>query len=65
MTRRTRKFFGMIIFVSWIIIYAAAGMTVGAAVVATASPWVQIVFFIITGAIWVVPAAVIIKWMEK
>ena len=65
MNRRTRKFFGMIILVSWMVLYAAMGMTVGAAVVANAPGWVQIIFFIITGVLWVLPAALIIRWMEK
>ncbi|WP_316859602.1 DUF2842 domain-containing protein [uncultured Cohaesibacter sp.] len=65
MTQRTRKFFGMILLVSWVIFYAAVGMTIGAAVVANANGWVQILFFIVTGAIWVVPAGLIIRWMEK
>ncbi|PLW76700.1 DUF2842 domain-containing protein [Cohaesibacter celericrescens] len=65
MTKRTRKFIGMIILVAWIILYAAVGMTIGAAVVATAAPWIQIVFFVITGALWVFPAGLIIRWMEK
>ena len=65
MNRRTRKFFGMILLVSWIVIYAAIGMTLGAAVVASAPGWVQIIFFLITGTLWIVPAGLIIRWMEK
>ena len=65
MTRRTRKFIGMIILVSWIILYAAIGMTIGAVVVANAGGLAQILFFIVTGALWVVPAGFIIRWMEK
>ncbi|WP_321339444.1 DUF2842 domain-containing protein [uncultured Cohaesibacter sp.] len=65
MSQRTRKFFGMIMLVSWVVIYAAVGMTIGAAVVANASPLAQILFFLITGLIWIVPAGLIIRWMEK
>ncbi|MCT4657182.1 MAG: DUF2842 domain-containing protein [Cohaesibacter sp.] len=65
MTRRTRKFFGMLALVTLIVVYAAIGMTLGAVVVAKASGWVQILFFIITGALWVFPAGLIIRWMEK
>jgi len=65
MNKRTRKFIGMILLVTWIILYAAVGMTIGAAVVANASGWVQIIFFVISGALWVVPAGLIIRWMEK
>ncbi|SNY93112.1 Protein of unknown function [Cohaesibacter sp. ES.047] len=65
MNKRTRKFFGMIALVSLIVFYAAIGMTLGAVVVARAEPWMQILFFIVTGALWVIPAGLIIRWMEK
>ena len=65
MTPRTRKFFGMLALVSWVILYAAIGMTIGAAVVANTSALVQILFFLISGLIWIVPAGLIIRWMEK
>ncbi len=65
MTVRTRKFFGMLALVSWVIIYAAIGMVLGSVVVAKASGFVQILFFIVTGTLWIFPAAMIIRWMEK
>ena len=55
MTVRTRKFIGMLALVTLIVIYAAIGMTLGAVVVAKAPGWVQIIFFIVTGALWVFP----------
>ncbi|MCV6575020.1 MAG: DUF2842 domain-containing protein [Cohaesibacter sp.] len=64
MSIRTRKFIGMLALVTLIVVYAAIGMTLGAVVVAKAPGWVQIIFFIITGALWVFPAGLIIRWME-
>ncbi|MCV6546653.1 MAG: DUF2842 domain-containing protein [Cohaesibacter sp.] len=64
MSIRTRKFIGMLALVTLIVVYAAIGMTLGAVVVAKAAGWVQIIFFIITGALWVFPAGLIIRWME-
>lgn len=65
MTRRTRKFFGMIALVTLIVVYAAFAMTLGAVVVAKASGGIQMLFFLVTGALWVIPAGLIIRWMEK
>ncbi|WP_119308688.1 DUF2842 domain-containing protein [Cohaesibacter haloalkalitolerans] len=65
MKERTRKFFGMLMLVGWVVFYAAVGMTIGAAVVANAGALAQILFFLITGLIWIVPAGLIIRWMEK
>lgn len=62
---RLRKFIGMVTLVTWIVIYAAIGMTIGAVVVANAGGLVQIVFFVITGALWIFPAGLIIRWMEN
>nr|WP_321457451.1 DUF2842 domain-containing protein [uncultured Cohaesibacter sp.] len=65
MSVRTRKFFGMLLLVSWVVLYAAVGMTIGAAIVASTGPLIQISYFLITGLIWIVPAGLIIRWMEK
>lgn len=65
MTVRTRKFFGMLALVAWVIFYAAIGMVLGSVVVAKASGFAQILFFIVTGTLWIFPAGLIIRWMEK
>lgn len=64
MSIRTRKFIGMLALVGLIVVYAAIGMTIGAVVVAKAAGWVQVLFFIITGLLWIFPAGYIIRWME-
>ena len=40
-------------------------MTVAAAKLPGASGLVQLVFFVVAGLIWVIPAAALITWMSK
>ncbi|MCB8835344.1 DUF2842 domain-containing protein [Escherichia coli] len=32
---------------------------------ANASPWIHLIYFLGTGLLWVIPAMFIISWMEK
>jgi hypothetical protein len=38
---------------------------IGAGRVATAAPLAQLAFFIVAGLAWVVPAGVLIRWMQR
>lgn len=62
---RLRKFIGMLLIVALVVIYALVATTVASALLG-ASPWyIHLAYFFFTGLLWVVPAMVIIKWMEK
>lgn len=60
---RLRKFIGMIALVALVIIYALVATTVAAARLADAGALVHLVYFLVTGLLWVLPAMLIIKWM--
>lgn len=45
--------------------YALVAMTIGAAKLPGTSTVVQTVYYAIAGLIWVVPAGLIIKWMQR
>jgi hypothetical protein len=40
-------------------------MTIGAAKLPSMSGWAQLLYFIIAGTIWVIPAAILVAWMQK
>ena len=46
-------------------LYALVAMTIGAARLPGTSTVVQTLFFAIAGLIWVIPAGLIIKWMQR
>lgn len=55
----------MLLIVALVVIYALVATTVASALLG-ASPWyIHLAYFFFTGLLWVVPAMVIIKWMEK
>lgn len=65
MNQRTRKLIGTFLIVGIALLYALVATTIAAAKLADASGWVHLVYFLLTGVFWVVPAMLIINWMLK
>jgi hypothetical protein len=63
--RTLRKLIGAAILVIFVPAYALVAMTIGAARLPETSTLVQTVYFAIAGLIWVIPAGLIIKWMQR
>ena len=65
MTESSRKLVGMIVLVTFVGIYSLLVMALGASRL-TASGWaVGLIFYAAAGLLWVPPAAMIIRWMQK
>ncbi len=65
MTRRTRKALGTMVLVLFIALYALIAMEIGAARIAGASALVQAVYFAVAGLAWILPAGLLIRWMQR
>ena len=65
MTPRIRKFLGTMIMVVFVTIYAFAAMLLSSALLPGTAWWVQTIYYAVAGLLWVVPAALLIRWMEK
>jgi len=66
MNIRMRKLVGTVLLMVMIIVYALIAMAVAVALeVNTTSKFVELAFYAVAGLLWVVPAAVIIKWMSR
>ncbi|MDA7948316.1 MAG: DUF2842 domain-containing protein [Hyphomicrobiaceae bacterium] len=65
MTRRTRKFLGGIALLAFIAAYAILAMAVGASPLIIESKSMQWLYFLIAGLAWVVPAGLLVRWMQK
>jgi Protein of unknown function (DUF2842) len=66
MTQRQRKFAGTIILLVMIAVYCA--LALGVAIVLqmqNVSKLGELIFYAVAGLLWVVPAGVIVKWMQK
>jgi hypothetical protein len=62
---RTRKFIGTIVLVAFLVVYAVVAMTIGAARINDQSVLVQTLFYLVAGLAWVIPAALLIRWMQR
>jgi len=65
MPLRLRKMIGMVLLVTLVIIYAILAVTIASARLAEAPWWVHLTFFAVSGLLWILPAMLIIEWMER
>lgn len=65
MPLRLRKLIGMIALVLLVIVYAFIVLSVASARLEAAPWWSHLIFFAVSGLLWVLPAMAIIKWMER
>jgi hypothetical protein len=66
MTQRKRKLVGAVLMFALIAAYALLALAVAVVLqVQTANKLVELLYYVIAGLAWVIPAAVLIKWMQK
>lgn len=65
MPQRLKKLIGSIVLVVFVSIYALTVMTVAAAKLPGTSRLTQLVFYVVGGLAWVIPAGALIAWMQK
>jgi Protein of unknown function (DUF2842) len=62
---RLRKFIGTILIIILVLTYALIATAVASATLGASPWWAHLLYFFFTGMLWVLPAMLIIKWMEK
>ncbi len=65
MNPRIKKLIGSVVIVLIAFLYAIIATTIASAKLADASGLVHLIYFLISGMFWVVPAMFIINWMMK
>ena len=60
-----RKFIGMVLLVTFVVIYALTAMVIGDLTLQQSSNLVRFIYFAIAGLAWVIPASAIIWWMGR
>jgi len=65
MRTRTRKLIGTIVLLLFLAVYATVAAVIGSDRIALAPQWVQFAFFVTTGLAWVIPAGLLIRWMQR
>lgn len=61
--QRLRSFIGTILIIVLVIVYAVVAVAVASALLAETPVWVNLLYFLVSGLLWVLPAMLIIKWM--
>lgn len=59
-----RKFITMLILTTYIVLYTAAAATVGGMLVERPK-WIQLIYFVIAGVIWVFPLKPLMDWAKR
>ena len=62
---RTRKLIGTMVLIVFVAVYALAVASIGAGRITTAPALAQFAFFLVAGLAWVVPAGLLIRWMQR
>lgn len=60
-----RKLLGTLILVITIPVYGMIAMLVAVAVLPGVNFWWQLVYYVVAGLLWVLPAGLLISWMAK
>ncbi len=61
---RLRKLIGTLLIIFLVILYALVATTIASRTLAL-SPWyVHFAYFLVSGILWILPAMLIIRWME-
>ncbi|MBB3934719.1 DUF2842 domain-containing protein [Aureimonas phyllosphaerae] len=62
---RLKKLIGVVILLALVVIYAVVATAFASLRLADAPGWVHLLYFLITGLFWIVPAMFVISWMQR
>ena len=65
MTIRTRKFLGTIFLLVLVVVWSLLGMTIAQTPWLANSGLMKVIFYVVAGLGWVLPAMPIISWMSR
>jgi uncharacterized membrane protein len=65
MRAKTRKLVGTVLLLLFLCAYATLAGLIGAGRISSASPLTQFSFFLAAGLAWVLPAGLLIRWMQR
>ena len=65
MTIRTRKFVGTVLLVLFMVAYALIAMALGASQFVGGPYILQVIYFLLAGLVWIIPAGILIRWMAR
>ncbi|WP_137113832.1 DUF2842 domain-containing protein [Mesorhizobium sp. GR13] len=60
---RLKKLIGTVLLVALVVIYSLLATAIAVARLGDSGPVVHLLFFLISGLLWILPAMLLIKWM--
>lgn len=60
---RVKKLIGTILLIVLVVVYALVATTIASARLGSSGPLVHLVYFFLSGLLWILPAMWIIRWM--
>lgn len=65
MNTRARKLIGTIVLVVFLTIYSVIAGAIGSGRISEANGFIQFIYYLVAGLLWVAPAALLIRWMSR
>lgn len=65
MPKTLRKLIGTVLIIVLVLVYAFLATMVASATLGSSHWSIHLLYFFLTGLLWILPAMAIIKWMEK
>jgi len=65
MNPRYKKLIATVVLVLLVAIYAIVSTAFAVSQLADKSPWVHLLYYLVGGVLWVVPAMFLIRWAER
>lgn len=65
MSIRTRKLIGTVVLLIFLAVYAFLAMLAAVVLQVSSNKAVELLFYLVGGLAWVVPAAWLVRWMQK
>jgi len=65
MTIRTRKLIGTFLLLALVLVYSLLAMAAAIVLQVSGSKLLEIIYYVVAGLAWVLPAGVIVWWMQK
>jgi hypothetical protein len=65
MQQPVKKLIGTVLLLVLVVVYALVATAVAVARLGEAPAWAHMLYFLVTGVLWVLPAMAIISWMLK
>lgn len=65
MRARSRKLIGAVVLLIFLFLYVWVASAIGAGRISMAPAWAQFAFFLVAGLLWVLPAGLLIRWMQR